>query len=326
VIPIGDVASGQAVLDVVCGKCKFEYRFKSGVLEKRLSRQVTLQRQTTKQDGIYHREYEFRLRTTGGGLDTIVFTVPGRDDWILARSRDEVTFVYTLKGGVPDELVTVLNETTNDVYPIAKPGSKAHGAAVVVGCVVSFGLLVVVWFVAGSFVAAILVAAIGGGTSYALYVKFNTPRQELTGARAEEIEQRQGLLAQKQQLLLAMAPSARDFERHGTLAQALLDLREKMLSVGEEMYRSRIEALEAALTILEEQVGLDRQLMEGYAQAIKIVEIEIESGNAAEALPATVANALAAKAEELDAIRKRNEELETNLLANEEVEQALKGA
>lgn len=323
-IPIGDALSGHAVLDVVCGKCTFEYRFKSGVLENRLSRQVALQRQTTKQDGIYHREYEFRLRTAGGGLDTIVFTVPGRDDWILARNRDEVTFVYTLKGGMPDELVTIINKTTCDTYPIAKPGSKAHGMAIGVGWVVFFGLLIVVWFVAGSFVVAIIVAAVGGGTSYALYARSSTARQELTGARAEQIKQQQGLLAQKQQLLLAMAPSVRDFERHGALAQSLLDLREKMLSVGGEMYRSRIEGLEAALTVLEEQVGLDRQLMEGYAQAIKIVEIEIESGNAAEALPRTVANALAAKAEELDAIRKRNEELETDLLANEEVEQALR--
>ncbi len=45
-------------------------------------------------------------------LDTIAFTVDGRDDWILARQRDDVSFVYTLKSGTIEEMLSVLNLTT----------------------------------------------------------------------------------------------------------------------------------------------------------------------------------------------------------------------
>ena len=322
-VPVGDSNPPRAVVDVVCSKCTYAYRFLFGTVEKRSSRQVTLQRQSTKHAGQYQREYEFRLRTPDGGLESVAFTVDGRDDWILARQRDEVSFVYTLKSGSVEEMLTVLNLTTGESYVLASAGSKARRNAAIFGGVVAALVLVVAWFNSSFGIAALLAAASGVG-GFVLVLRATTPKQKLTPEIDAAVSHQQGLLEKKRDIILAGKPVFAALERHRELLERLEGLRGKMEAVGAEMYRSRIERMVAAMAILERQIAVEEEIITVTVRMAKMVEIEIESHGTAGALSDSVSDALAAPTAELATLRQRNDELETNLLANEEVEGLLK--
>ncbi len=319
-VPVGDSNPPRAVVDVVCSKCSYAYRFLFGVIEKRSTRQVTLQRESTKRAGRYQREYEFRLRTPDSGLDTVAFTVGGREDWILVRHRDEASFVYTLKSGRIEELLTVLNLTTGENYEIASAGSSARKLSLIVSGVVFIVVLFVAWFF-GSFGLALVLASGSGIGGFIVTLRATTPKQKLSPQVDAEVSRQQALLTQKRAILVAGAPAYQALQRHKELLERLGRLRAKMEAVGPELYRSRIERMDSATGILQQQLLLDEQILGGYVRMAKMVEIEIESRGA---LPESAPEALATQTAELAALRQRNDELEITLLANEEVEGALK--
>ncbi len=325
-IPHAQSTEKSAILDSTCVKCGYAYRFAFGVVEKRSTRQITLQRESKNHPGSYQREYEFRLRLPNGELETFPFAVPGRDDWILARKGDEVSFVYTLNNGAIEELLAIENETTGQKYTISKAGSRAQKTALLVAGTLSCLSLIVTWISSGSPTFAIVAATVSAIGGYALILAnhASSSKRKLSPEARETLNRRQALLEQKQSLLLLAAPCFQDFERHGKLLDSMQELREKMISVGAELYRARIEKLDAALSILLQQLALDRELVEGYGRAIQMLEIEIDSQTTTDAVPSSIVDTISAKTQELLSVRQRNQELEIALLANEEVEQVLK--
>ncbi len=89
----------------VCPKCSYSYGAVTGKLEKRYSRQVTIQRKTKNQFGVYKRDYELRVLTPQGTQQVFKFQIDGKEDRIKARRTDQVTVLTTLRGGAVEDVV-----------------------------------------------------------------------------------------------------------------------------------------------------------------------------------------------------------------------------
>src|SRR5450755_2910363 len=145
-IPVGEMDTRSGVTDVVCPTCRFAYRFFLGKLVGRNSRQFTVQRQTTKQSGVYKREYELRVELPSKELKVFQFSVPGQDDWILVRKSDWVSLIYTLnRSNQLEELLTIIDTTAGASYAINQPGANSRAIAVVLAVLTFFVSTYVFW-------------------------------------------------------------------------------------------------------------------------------------------------------------------------------------
>jgi hypothetical protein len=319
-IPIGEVTA-PGVVDLLCPQCRYKYRILSGRLASKSSRQVTVQRQTTKQMGVYKRAYELRLNLPGG-LEVVSFEVNGRDDQVLVRRGDDISIVHSLRDNRTEEMLAVLDHTTNQIFNIGTPGEKSRQNAALISClgaVVAFFLSVAV-LGPGAFIVALLV----GVGLYAYSAKSLAPRHNLLPGEETVLAQTRSLLEQKQNMIERLQEVQHDFGQKEALKARLQNLRSKMLDVGAELYQTRIESIASALTTIEQQIALDQQLISGYNKAIKMLEIELETSARTDELPEDVLTMILAKSDELSAIRERNQELERLLSANEEVERLLR--
>jgi hypothetical protein len=68
-----------------------------------------------------------------------------------------------------------------------------------------------------------------------------------------------------------------------------------MHSVGAELYQTRVERLASAISTIEQQTEIDRQLILGYDRLVTMIDIELESNAVATSLPDPVSQSLSAK-------------------------------
>lgn len=326
-VPVGEMDLGVGILDVICAKCHFAYRFFYGKLAGRNSRQVTLQRQTTKQAGSYRREYELRLETPAGSLLTFDFSTPGKDDWVLVRRGDFVLLTYTVNAqGKLEDLVSVGDTTTGSLYAINKPGATAANSAAGVAALILVVGFFVLWVpIDLSFMTSLIVAVVLAVLAFVGSVKAFEPRRKLAPAEQGALSERHQTLEQKQMLSDKRRKAAGDLAEKEQAVSKLRQLLAKMQGVGSDLYQTRIERIMSAISLLERQAEIDRGLLLGYDRLVTMIEIEIESSSAAASLPVAVAEDLSRKLAELSAVEAQHRENEAQLAANEEVERLLKG-
>jgi hypothetical protein len=90
-LPLSDLL--WAGLDVRCDNCGFWYRATRGKAVRRQSVPITLQRQTSKRDGLYQRRYAVEVECVNGTRRTFEWLMAGRDEAVHIRQGDEVAFV-----------------------------------------------------------------------------------------------------------------------------------------------------------------------------------------------------------------------------------------
>jgi hypothetical protein len=157
-----------------------------------------------------------------------------------------------------------------------------------------------------------------GAIGVALGYRF-MPRANITSAEEAQLTATQHLLSEKLNLEAARAETVRRIEAREEIRDRLLSLRAKMRKVGLELYLPRIAALDAALATIGQQHALEGRLREGYERSIQMIEIELESGAAADALD-TAAPHIEATLSEMRDLEEQQAELNRQLAANVEVE------
>lgn len=323
-VPVAEFDLHARSVDATCAKCRFSYRFVGGNVDKRSTRQVTLQRQSTKRVGSYQREYEFRLKLGNGEFEVISLTVPGRDDWILVRRGDIVSVTYTMNGSQIEDTVAITDHTTGDRYPLAAPGAKSRTAALAFAVFLGLLMAFVLWvpfdvFILWSIAIATVLAVLAYFTASALL----SPRRKLDIVSSALITDRQELLARKREVLLARARAADDMARKFGAREKLVSLQAKMVRVGSAAYKDQMKRVEDALRLIDDQIQLENRLVSEYDRLATMIEIEVETRGATDAIPAEVEKSMTSRRKEIDDVRERFDELESRLLANQEVSRLL---
>lgn len=135
----------------------------------------------------------------------------------------------------------------------------------------------------------------------------------------------QRLLEQKEMCVSRLTSIEESLAQNGMRRERLRSLGKKMLDVGLAAYKPRFAAIDRGLATLDRQKAIDVSLRDGYLLALKMIEIELETGEATEQLEADVAPVLLQKLDELKELEERQAELVRELQANLEVEQLLRG-
>jgi chromosome segregation ATPase len=152
------------------------------------------------------------------------------------------------------------------------------------------------------------------------------PRHKLNASQQAALTRSATLLEQKAGLERRVGEIARDRSEKLAIREKLFGLRSKMQDVGAELYQTRIDRISGALPLLDEQIGLSDKLLQSYGRTLKMVEIEIESSSAADALPEALALEMGARQDEIAEIEARTSHLKLLLSSNEEVERFLRDA
>ena len=108
-------------------------------------------------------------------------------------------------------------------------------------------------------------------------------------------------------------------EREG-VRRRLADLLARMREVGLSAYSTRIATIERGLATLDRQVAVLAKLRDGYDRSIRMIDIELEAGRAAELLDEDIGSAIGAAMYELRLLEESQADLARQLEANDEVE------
>jgi hypothetical protein len=317
------VASGAQTL--FCARCRFKYHVAAGVLASRGSRQITHQRQTTRQAGSYEREYEFRLTRANHQVEMVTVRLPGKDDRFRAKANDTIAIVHAMRGHMRENLVALVNQTTGHVTVVGTPGGDTGATAAGIGCITFIALVLGLNGTGIPSPAPVIIAIAVSALVFLKLVEALKPRHHLAPTQQAALSRSTKLLEQKAALRRRTNAVHRDRQDKAEMRGKLLALKDKMEEIGGGLYQSRIDRISQALPLIDEQIELDDRLLAACDKALKMVEIELESDSAAEAIPDDVAQALEEREHEIALIESRTNDVELMLAANEEVERVLRG-
>lgn len=317
----------RTVVQAICANCHFKYQITHGRVAENASRDVSRQHQWTHRSHVY-RDYELQLELVRE-LEIVRFSIHERDRPLPVRRGDDVLVVNTVRGSEPEELLYIQNVTTDDVLRLDWPGTRASRSATHAGMFI-FALLFVAAVAIGEdeptlFAFLAVAAAILSVLAWRLIRKRMLPTHALPADVEESRRVSQRLLEQKDTCVRRLTLVEESLSQNAARRERLLGLRAKILDVGLDAYKPRITAIDRGLTTLDRQKTIDVSLRDGYLLALKMVEIELETGEATDQFETDVAGVLLEKLDELKELEERQADLIRELKANLEVEQLLLG-
>lgn len=321
--PAGELAtSGTQTL--FCGSCRFKYQVTAGRLESRGSREIVHQPQTHQRAARSSREYEFRIAQPEG-LRTVTLRIPGQEDRFIAEKNDTLAIVHAMRGDVVENAVAVINQTTGKAAVIGRPGQTTLFGSVLSG--MAAGLIALFALAAldvSGTVAALLSVILAGIVAWTLQEKLK-PRHAISASRQSALGRSTQLLLQKSGLEQRIQEVTAERRQRMEIREKLLGLQAKMQEVGADLYQTRIDRIHGALPLLDEQLALDDKLLHAYRRTQLMMEIELESSGAGDAIPESLPGEFDARQVEIEAIEARTSDLKLLLSANEEVERFVRG-
>ena len=314
--------SPTGVLEVVCASCSYSYYILTGELTSKTSREVTVTGLTSEAAAAYRREYELHLSLPDDRMMAVPFRIAGRDDSLMLQRGHRVSVVATIKDKATQDIVQVIDHTTGADYRISDPGAQAGRKAWLVAFVVALGTMVIAAPTLGGW--SLFLALAAAGAAYIGVKQAFAPTRRLDAAESQHLLQSQALLARKSSILEERGAIETEMRDRRALRERLIRLHRKMTDVGREMYGSRIDTITRAVDLLDQQLDVDRQLLDSYNRTVGMVDIEIESGETVGTMPDDAALVLEEKRQELADLRERHADLTRQIAANEEVERALR--
>lgn len=204
---------------------------------------------------------------------------------------------------------------------------RATNWAFIVGGVTTAAIGFLVGAAEGSAATAVLSASVGGIVSGA-FLKTqltSSPHARRPAARSRApFGSTEQLAGAKLKLSASRATHARVLSDKQDLRRRLMSLRAKMEEVALPAYRPRIASIDMALDTIDKQMAIHARLRDGYDKSIAMIDIELESGVAAEQMPEDISATILASVRELQALEASQAELARQLEANVEVEQLLR--
>src|SRR4051812_10378705 len=229
-----------------------------------------------------------------------------------------------MRRNIPEELLQIHNLTSGNGYEIDSPGRKSTSMAAWGAGLVTLGAAALIQFtVLGETATYVTLFAVFAVTWWLLKRRL-APIHELDPARRAELSAAQTLLSNKQGLVDLRDAVRAEMREHEELSGRLAELKAKMLRVGLDIYRDRVAAIDRALETIEQQLVVDRRLLDGYDKSIIMLEIEYETAATADALP-EMSGLMSDRLVELESLREQQTELTRLLSANAEVEALLRG-
>jgi hypothetical protein len=210
---------------------------------------------------------------------------------------------------------------------LSSADDRASNWALGIGAAVTATIAFVVGANDGSVSSALIAGSTGGLTTGFWLRKTMKPGNALVrrlGPGKRTLSTVQELVDARHQFAQSRDGHAQSLKAKHDLRRRLVSLRDKMVELGLPAYRARIAIIDAALATLDQQIAVYTRLRDGYDRNIKMIEIELESGAAAEKFDEDISAAIAAAVSELDVLEVSQRELGRQLEANVEVEELLR--
>ena len=115
-----------------------------------------------------------------------------------------------------------------------------------------------------------------------------------------------------------------DVESRRALEQRLRSLRARMVAVKLDAYTERIEGIDGALRVLDEQLRVDALLTEEYDRTVQVLEIEYDTSLAADSIQVDSGGVMETRLAALREVDELRNETTRRLAANAEVEALLR--
>jgi hypothetical protein len=317
----------RSLVHAICANCHFKYQIIHGRVAENASQAVARQHPWTHRSHVY-REYELQLDLVRE-REIVRFSIHERDTPLPAREGDGVVVVHSMRGRELEELLYVQNVTTNDVLRIGHPGARANRSATRAAMLV-FVLLFVAAVAVGEerqalFLTLFASSVILSSLAWRWIHERMLPTHALPADVEESRRMTQRLLERKDMCLSRLTLVEQSLSQNEARRARLRSLGTKMLDVGLDIYKPRFAAIDRGLATLDRQKAIDVSLRDGYLLALKMIEIELETGEATDQLEVDVAPVLLQKLDELKELEERQADLVRELQANIEVEQLLRG-
>lgn len=218
---------------------------------------------------------------------------------------------------------------TYDSLPAIAPAphERATNMALAAGGITTAVIAFYVGVTDGGVQNAVVFASLGGLLTGLLIKSHLTPAPR---ARARAPRGRgafastEKLKAARLKLITSRASHARVVKEKHELRRRLVNLSAKMEQVALPLYAPRIASIAAALATLDKQIAIAARLRDGYEKSITMIEIELESGAAADRMHEDITPMLMSAVRELKALEASQAELARQLSANVEVELLLR--
>ncbi|PSB28153.1 hypothetical protein [Stenomitos frigidus] len=318
--PIADL--NNASPQVTCGACQHRYGIVHGKLSKHSSISEPLLFLSHHLPSLHKRHYTLQITTPDRNLKQLQFSIPGKADPLPVHYGDVVSVLYTMQGYLMKKLVAVNNHTTGKRYVLPKPVPSTIELTLTLSSIV-LGLLVASFFSGVNVFLVSVVTALG----VLAYLKvtnsaqLTSPSLAMHGREGTRLAGDQRLLAQKLKIEQRLDEINHECKSNQGLIDRLEDLKQKMVTVDQQLYAPRIFRTTGAVTILKQQITNNQRLVREYRRALQMIEIEMETSWIADQLPdaSNFTRAIMQKLEELKAIEEQNQFLKLQLTAYEEV-------
>lgn len=289
--------------------CQYKYALVETEVTSFASQVETSHNNHHSKQASYNRSYQFRLKQVNGATKAIQFSTPGHAEKISALPGDLLLLLYTMRGKALNDLVRVENLSTSKSLLLLNPNIKALSRSFGAGVATLFVSFVVAGVLNISTNQLFLAATVPGAVGAGVYVGKRSSLKVRSSPERIRLTSEQQLLAQKYDLEQKLLGLTQERKANQKIIQRLNALRHKMSDADADMYARRIATVTSGINVIEDQLELIKNLVDGYSQLLKIIDIEYETSRLAEKLPLDLTSQVLARLEELKLIEEKKQEL-----------------
>jgi hypothetical protein len=260
----------------------------------------------------YRRVYRLRAFNSKREIEFLEFFLPSSAQTFSLASGDELILLHTMQDNAIDKLIWIKNRTTGESYQFFSPNSQAKAIGLKAGMFV-MGVSLLLAYLLPLSPKQLLAIALPISTGVGVCVAQRQSRQgkERNLKIATRLKAEQMLLKRLESVNERLQQHRQDFVTERRTRDRLQQLHEKMSQTDSAQFESRLLVLDRGIAVLEEQLTLNQNLIDGYCQVKNLLEIEYETSRLAEQLPNAedFGAKIFARLEELNALERQKEAL-----------------
>lgn len=311
----------DGVAETVCGGCRTEYMVVTGPLLSNPTMQRTvIQRESTRNAGSYSYFHHFSV-LVHGSYRSFSYSTSDESRRVPFVKSQHISVVSTRRDSEPLDIIYVFSHFSGSRADISKVGGRARAEAVALGVfMLLLGTSLLYAGVGVAFLPSFGVAIVAAGGLAILYFRARHPRAVLSANAERNIAERQALFAKKLEVLEKRDVLV-DHIKEAQARIARLDAVEaKMMRVGEELYKARLDKTRSARLALVGLLDGDIRLVKAYGHLLEMIELEHDDGGLDGAIAESGQGALYEHMDRIRVLEEESEEFELRAAATDEVE------